>query len=137
MIYSQVDVDFLETKYIRYTTSIFATKNSWDARQTMYEMDRQGKYSLQFEEDSAFEESYYELGINSLYTSPKMGFYEQYLNWRMPTDALIAGFATVITTGCIVFHTRSILLTFLGLVQIILAIPVSYFFYYFICRIPL
>eukprot|EP00584_Thalassiosira_punctigera_P012696 CAMPEP_0172573132 /NCGR_PEP_ID=MMETSP1067-20121228/136035_1 /TAXON_ID=265564 ORGANISM="Thalassiosira punctigera, Strain Tpunct2005C2" /NCGR_SAMPLE_ID=MMETSP1067 /ASSEMBLY_ACC=CAM_ASM_000444 /LENGTH=1496 /DNA_ID=CAMNT_0013365729 /DNA_START=147 /DNA_END=4637 /DNA_ORIENTATION=- len=131
-----VDNEFLLTGVVKYTSSIYATKNDDDSVLAMYELDRAGKFPTSGQEDSQFEGVYYELTINSLYTTPELGFYEHFLNYILPWEVVLSTGALTITTGCILFHTRSPFLTLLGLMQIMFALPWAYFVYYFILRLP-
>ena len=129
-----VDKDFLQTDIVRFTSSIFATKNDKKSIQAMYNAEHSGQLlSASHPQDSSFEGVYFEVGVNSLYSTGKQGFYELYLNEILPKEALISFFAVVVTTLCILFHTRSLFLTLMGLLQIVLALPWAYFVYRFIC----
>ena len=129
-----VDKDFLQTDIVRFTSSIFATKNDKKSIQAMYNAETSGQLlSASRPQDSSFEGVYFEVGVNSLYSTPKLGFYELYLNEILPKEALISVLAVIVTSLCILFHTRSLFLTLLGLLQIVLALPWAYFVYRFIC----
>ena len=128
-----VDKDFLQTDIVRFTSSIFATKNDKKSIQAMYKAETSGQLSASRPQDSSFEGVYFEVGVNSLYSTGKQGFYELYLNEILPKEALISVLAVIVTSLCILFHTRSLFLTLLGLLQIVLALPWAYFVYRFIC----
>lgn len=129
----QVDNEFLQTGLVKYTSSIYATRSNATSVASMYDADSSDKFYTSFKDDnSPFEQEVYEVGVNSLYSTGKAGFYELYLNTILPKEAAISVAATVITSLCILIHTRSPFLTFLGLMQIILALPWAYFVYYFI-----
>lgn len=51
------------------------------------------------------------------------------------SDTALAFFAGVVTTLAMVVHTKSLWLTFAGLIQILVSFPLSYFFYRFAFRI--
>lgn len=68
-----------------------------------------------------------------MYSTGEEGFYEMYLNDLLPKEAAIALAAVLVTSLCILMHTKSPFLTLLGLMQITLALPVAYSIYYFIC----
>lgn len=133
----QVDDQFLLTGKVRYTSSIYATKSDADSAQRMFDLDQAGRFPSSGREGSPFEQVYYELTVNSMYTTIKVGFYERSINMLFPMDVAISTAALVITSSCILFHTRSPFITLLGLSQIMFAIPVAYFVYYWFCGFPL
>lgn len=128
-----VDKDFLQTDIVRFTSSIFATKNDKKSIKAMYNAETSDQFSASRPQVSSFEGVYFEVGVNSLYSTGKQGFYELYLNEILPKEALISVLAVIVTSLCILFHTRSLFLTLLGLLQIVLALPWAYFVYRFIC----
>ena len=139
-----VDNEFLLTGIVQYTTSIYATKADEKSVDKLYELDKSNRLvGVPSEEKddvnfpSYFQHAYHEVAINSLYTTPKQGFYERYLLSLVPRDAAVSIGSLIVTTGCILFHTKSPFLTLMGLFQIIFALPVAYFMYYFVCGLPL
>ena len=130
-----VDKDFLQTDLVRFTSSIYATKSDTSSVKSMYAADRAGQFLVSCEKESSFGGGYIELGVNSLYSTGRQGFYELYLNEILPNEAAISVAAVIVTSLCVLFHTKSPFLTLLGLMQIVLALPVAYFVYYFICRL--
>lgn len=141
MTASLVDAQFIETGRVKYTTSIFATKNDPASIKSMYYGDKANQFrsppSLNLNERSSFEDELYEVGMNSLYLTPKQGFYELYMNERLPLDVAIGAVSLAIAAICVLIHTSSPFLTLIGLVQILFTLPVGYFVYYFICRVIL
>ncbi len=136
----QVDRQFLLTGIVKYTSSIFATKRDDATIRTLFEMDRSNLFpspDRTTEGSSAFEDGLYEVGVNALYATGRLGFYELYLREALPGDVAISLASMVVTVLCIMFHTRSPFLTLLGLAQIIFALPLAYFVYYFVCGLPL
>lgn len=131
-----VDDKFLLTGIVRYTTSIYATKADETSVSKLYDLDQSNRL-VGVPSDKYFEHAYHEVSINSLYTTPKQGFYERYLLSLVPRDAAVSIGSLIVTTGCILFHTKSPFLTLMGLFQIVLALPVAYFMYYFVCGLPL
>ena len=128
-----MDSEFLQTGLVKYTSSIYATRSNATLVASMYDADSSDKfYTFSQDDNSPFEQEVYEVGVNSLYSTGKAGFYELYLNEILPKEAAISIAATVITSLCILIHTRSPFLTLLGLMQIILALPWAYSVYYFI-----
>ncbi|KAL7545432.1 hypothetical protein ACHAWF_008778 [Thalassiosira exigua] len=127
-----VDSEFVNTGLVKYTSSIYATKGDKSTVKREYETDSSGIF-LNDREDSLFQGEFYEVAFNSMYSTGKQGFYEHYLNEILPKEAAIAIASTVATTLCILLHTKSPWLTLIGLLQIILALPWAYFFYYFVC----
>ena len=131
-----VDDDFLLTGIVQYTTSIYATKADKQSVDKLYDLDQSNRL-VGVASDEYFQHAYHEVAINSLYTTSKQGFYERYLLSLVPRDAAVSIGSLIVTTGCILFHTKSPFLTLMGLFQIVLALPVAYFMYYFVCGLPL
>lgn len=131
-----VDDEFLLTGIVRYTTSIYVTKADETSVSKLYDLDQSNRL-VGVPSDKYFEHAYHEVAINSLYTTSKQGFYERYLLSLVPRDAAVSIGGLIVTTGCILFHTKSPFLTLMGLFQIVLALPVAYFMYYFVCGLPL
>jgi hypothetical protein len=141
MTASLVDDQFLDTGRVTYTSSIFATKNNPASVKLMYNAEK-GKLlqnPLKSEEysSSSFEDNFFDVGINTLYATSKQGFYEMYLEGRLPVDVAILGASLIVTVVCVLIHTRSPFLTIMGVLQILLTLPLGYFVYYFICGVTL
>ena len=141
MTASLVDDQFLATGRVTYTSSIFATKNDPASVKLMYNAEK-GKLlqnPLKSEEysSSSFEDNFFDVGINTLYATPKQGFYEMYMEGRLPVDVAILGASLIVTVVCVLIHTRSPFLTIMGVLQILLTLPLGYFVYYFICGVTL
>lgn len=116
---------------IRYTSSIYATKNDEASIKAMYRADQSNQFHTGSSESSILQ-GLYEAGINSIYATPKQSFYELYLEEILPKDLGLAIGSVIATAICILIHTRSPFLTLMGLAQIVLAFPLSYFVYYFV-----
>jgi len=138
MTASLVDDQFVETGRVQYTSSIFATKNDPSSVKAMYLADKENRFrSSPIGKYSLFEQELHDVGMNTLYATAEQGFYEIYLNERLPIDVAISAASLVIAGLCVLVHTASPFLTILGLVQILLALPMGYFVYYFVCGITL
>lgn len=125
-----VDTQFIKTGQVRVTSSIYATKDDDESASLMFEAFSS---TIDEKDTSSFQAGLYELGVNSLYTTSKFGFYELYIFETLPKELRISIAALIMTSLCILLVTRSPFLTLLGIVQIIMALPVAYFIYYFIC----
>ena len=91
----------------------------------------------QYSSSSSFEDNVFDVGMNTLYATSKQGFYEMYMEGRLPVDVAILGASLIVTVVCVLIHTRSPFLTIMGVLQIILTLPLGYFVYYFICGVTL
>lgn len=142
MTASLVDDQFLDTGRVTYTSSIFATKNDPTSVKLMYNAEKEQilQTTLKSEEYSSlssFEDNFFDVGINTLYATSKQGFYEMYLEGRLPVDVAILGASLIVTVVCVLIHTRSLFLTIMGVLQILLTLPLGYFVYYFVCGVTL
>ncbi len=143
MTASLVDDQFLDTGRVMYTSSIFATKNDPASVKSMYNAEKGQllETPLNNEEytstSSLFEDNLFDVGMNSVYATSKQGFYEMYLEERLPVDVAIGVASLIVTVVCVLIHTRSPFLTIMGVLQILLTLPLGYFVYYFICGLTL
>lgn len=133
----QVDDEFLGSGRVMYTSSIYATRGDPDSVRALYDLDAAGRFPSSGGEDSPFVGVRYEASFNSLYSTDGVGFYEHRMNTVLPWDMVISNAALMVTTLCILSHTKSPFVTLVGLAQILLALPVAWFIYYFILRFPL
>jgi hypothetical protein len=112
-----VQDDFGETELVIYTSSIFATDETHVDE--MYEkVDSFDKGSDSIE--GAYDTQYEDFSI--IFT-----------DYAVARDMALAMGSAVITFLAILIHTRSPLLTGIGLLQIVLSFPLSFFVYTFIC----
>jgi len=116
---SIVDEFFDTTERISYTSSIYATYDSEQAIQDMYDLvdeyDR-GTKNLQGAYDTQLEDF-----VNIL------------MDKAVNSDMVLSVGSAFITAMAILIHTRSPFITVIGLVEIILAFPLAYFTYRIIC----
>jgi hypothetical protein len=138
MAASLVDDQFVETGRVQYTSSIFATKNDPSSVKAMYLADKENRFQAsQHEKYSLFEQELRDVGMNSLYATSMQGFYEIYMYEKMPKDVAISAASLMIAVLCVLVHTKSLFVTIFGLLQILLAVPIGYFVYYFVCGFTL
>lgn len=111
--------NFDETVLISYTSSIFATsdENVDDLYSTIESFDR-GSNNIVGAYDTQYED------FNMIFTDSSVG-----------RDMALAMGSAAITTLAMVVHTRSLFITFIGLIQVILSFPLSYFVYTFLCQL--
>lgn len=77
-------------------------------------------------------EGVYDVGLSSIYSTNRKGFYYIYLEYAIYIDLALAVGSAVATFLCILIHTKSVLLTIVAIMQIMLAFPMAYFFYRFV-----
>eukprot|EP00985_Skeletonema_marinoi_P019404 scaffold11118_cov229-Skeletonema_marinoi.AAC.4 len=140
MTASLVDDLFLDTGRVKYTSSIFATKNDYASVKLMYNAEKgqllqKPLKNEEYSSSSSFEDNLFDVGMNTLYTTAKQGFYEMYLEGSLPADAAIFSASLIVAVVCVLIHTRSPFLTIMGALQILLTLPLGYFVYYFICGV--
>lgn len=125
-----VDQAFVDSGVLRYSTSIYATKKDSDSIQRMYEFELSNMLSLDRNLDgqNAIQSSY-EVGIDPLYFLQDGGFYLRRLYTAIDSEYLLFAVALAACFLCILVHTRSALITFFGILQIALAIPISWIIY--------
>jgi hypothetical protein len=108
--------NFDETALISYTSSIFATSDEHiDDLYTAIDSFDRGSNNIVGAYDTQFED------FNQIFTDSSVG-----------RDMALAMGSAVITTLAMIVHTRSLFITFIGLSQVILSFPLSYFVYTFI-----
>ncbi len=137
MAASLVDDQFVETGRVQYTTSIFATKNDAASIKSMYYLEKANLFQAYEDKISSFEDEVHDVGMNTLYLTPKQGFYELFLDENVSSDVAKSAGGLLVAAICVLIHTSSPFLTILGLVQILLTLPVGYFVFYFICGVNL
>jgi len=116
-----VDDDFgPDNKIVRYTSSYFPTE----------QQDIDAMYDIV----DTFDRSDGEL-IAGVYEANDEGFLQLFADAAVGMDMMLAMGSAVITFIAILIHTGSPWLTLMGMAQIILSFPLSYFVYYFIGQI--
>ena len=75
---------------------------------------------------------HYEVGFQPLYLTPDGGFYMRDIHQAKAMDTLLSVAACAVAALLIFWHTKSVYLTFFGLLQIILALPISWVLYRFV-----
>jgi len=110
-----VDKWFEQTGRVQYTSSLFVTNFSPDRL-----------YAVSDDFDRGTER------IEGAYDTQFQLFTEYFANEIVVRDTMLAIGGCIVTTTAMILHTRSPFLTFVGLFQIILAFPLSYFIYYFV-----
>jgi hypothetical protein len=113
-----VNYDFDETELASYTSSIFATLSDDGSLEDMYdetdELD-QGSGTIE--------------GVYDTQNQDFVGFHSTNALGR---DMALAMGSAIIVAIAIVIHTQSPFITLIGLLQIMLSFPLSYFVYYFV-----
>ena len=113
---SLVDEFFDLTERVQYTSSIFATTE--EMVDDMYELlDDFGKGGDE---------------IKGAYDTQNEDFINILADTAVSADMLLATGSALITTVAIIIHTRSLFLTLVGIVQIMLSFPLAFFAYKFI-----
>jgi len=114
-----VDAHFASSGTLSYTSSIFATKHKTDDIVKMYDLN--GKFG----KGSAST-------IEGKYDTQDQSFGEEFANASIGTDMILAMASGIITMVAIYIHTRSGLLTAVGIAQIVLSFPLAFFVYKFL-----
>jgi len=115
---SFVDGDFgADQNFVSYTSSVFLVKGLTDIGDTLYKL---------VDEYDRAEES--EL-VEGAYDTKWEHFSKAYAQPALNSDIILATGSAVITAVAILVHTRSIWITIIGLFQICLSFPLSYFVY--------
>ncbi len=128
MLASLVDVNFPISGKVEYTTAVYASKQDTDSVDELYELDKSGAFS---QEGDALT-GHYEVGFQPLYLNPDGGFYMRDIHQAKAADSLLSVAACVVAGLFILWHTKSVYLTLFGLLQIILALPISWVLYRFV-----
>jgi hypothetical protein len=111
-----VQTDFDTTLVTQYTSTIFATKSDDDTIDEMY-----AKYE-------SFDRGSGGL-ITAAYDTQYEDFANLYVDSSLGKDMALALGSAVVVSLAIMVHTRSPLITGVGLLQIVLSFPLSYFVY--------
>jgi hypothetical protein len=128
IVASLVDVNFPTSGKVEYTAAIYASKQDTDSLDELYKLDKSGSFS---QEGDALT-GHYEVGFQPLYLNPDGGFYMRDIHRATAMDILLglaAGLASCVVAG---WHTKSVYLTLFGLLQIILALPITWVLYRFV-----
>ncbi len=111
-----VDLNFLETGVLLYTSSIFVTDSEKLAEiySLIGQFDRGGQ------------------SVAGAYDTQKQNFNLRFQNEVLKRDIALAFGSAVIVIAAIFVHTRSIFITFVGILQIGLCFPLAHFVYVFV-----
>lgn len=108
---------------VRYTSSIFPTVYSGKSVKDVF--------ALRDELDRAESSQY----IRGSFDTSGEDFGKLVTDTLLISDVKLVAVSLVVTTFAILFHTRSLWLTAIGLMQIILSFPMAYFFYSIVLRL--
>jgi hypothetical protein len=111
---SLVDESFDTTLLSKYTSSIFPTRGQ-DVDELYEEVDQMDRGSGKI--------------VQGAYDTQYEDFVNLYLDISLTRDMALAMGSAIVVAIAIVLHTRSPFITLIGLVQIILSFPLSYFVY--------
>ncbi len=128
IVASLVDVNFPISGKVEYTAAIYASKQDTDSLDELYKLDTSGTFSQEGDALTGF----YEVGFQPLYLNPDGGFYMRDIHRAIAMDVLLSVAACAVAGLLILWHTKSVYLTFFGLLQIILALPISWVLYRFV-----
>lgn len=113
-----VDVGYATSGHVALTSTVFLTKDTKDGGEADLLYDYVGQYD---HGNTAT--------IEGAYDTQDEHFVKAYINEALASDMILALASVVITMSAIVIHTRSFFLTGVGLLQIGLSFPLSYFIY--------
>ena len=127
MVASLVDVKFPGNGRVEYTSSIYASKQDTASLDELYRLDQSGAFA----QDGVALTGVYEVGVQPLWQTPDGGFYSRNFLSSMTIDLALAAAGCIAAGSFIFWHTKSLYLTLFGLLQITLALPISWVFYRF------
>ncbi|KAL7542061.1 hypothetical protein ACHAWF_007089 [Thalassiosira exigua] len=112
-------------KRVRYSSSIYATKRANDVVEAMYDANQ---------DDDAYDRGGRGGGAEAVYDTIDEDFSDLYADAIVGRDMTLAVGSAGVTVFAMLLHTRSPFLTFIfmGLLQILLSFPLSYFVYHFL-----
>ena len=128
MVASLVDINFPTSGKVEYTAAIYASKQDTDSVDELYELDKSGAFSQEGDALTGF----YEVGIQPFYQTSDGGFLKRDFSGAVTVDSALALAACGMAGLFIFWHTKSLYLTLFGLLQIILALPISWLLYRFV-----
>jgi hypothetical protein len=128
MVASLVDVNFPLSGKVEYTTAVYASKQDTDSLDELYTLDK----SSVFSQEDVVLRGLYEVGIQPLYQNPDGGLYMRSFKDAIGMDVLLSVAACAVAGLLILWHTKSLYLTLFGLLQIVLALPISWLLYRFV-----
>ena len=128
MVESLVDVNFPLSGKVEYTAAIYASKQDTDSLDELYKLDKSGAFSQEGDALTGL----YEVGIQPLYHTSDGGFLKRDFASAVNVDSALAAAACGMAGLFIFWHTKSLYLTLFGLLQIILALPISWLLYRFV-----
>jgi len=128
MVASLVDVNFPLSGKVEYTTAVYASKQDSDSLDELYTLDK----SSAFSQEDVVLRGLYEVGIQPFYQNPDGGLYMRSFEDALGIDVLLSVAACAVAGLLILWHTKSLYLTLFGLLQIVLALPISWLLYRFV-----
>ena len=128
MVASLVDFEFPSTGNVKHSSAVYATKHDSESLDQMYQLDK----SNSFAQDCSALTGLYEVGFQSFFTHEDGGFLLREVNQKLIFDSALSAVALVLSGLLILWHTKSPFLTLLGLLQISLALPITWLLYTFV-----
>ena len=128
MVASLVDVKFARSGRVEYTSSIYASKQDTASLDELYKLDKSGAFAQEGDALTGL----YEVGIQPLWNSSDGGFYMRDFLKGFGLDVALAAAGCIAAGSFIFWHTKSLYLTLFGLLQITLALPISWVLYRFV-----
>jgi len=128
MVASLVDINFSYSSKVEYTAAIYASKQDTESVDELYELDKSGAFSQEGDALTGL----YEVGIQPFYHTSDGGFLKRDFASAVDVDSAFAAAACGMAGLFIFWHTKSLYLTLFGLLQIILALPISWLLYRFV-----
>ena len=127
MAASLVDIEFPESGKVEYTSAVYASKQDTDSLDELYKLDKSNAFSQEGDALTGF----YEVGFQPLWQHPDGGFYMRDFLGALTRDVTLASIGCTVSGVIIFWHTKSLYLTLFGLLQILLALPISWVLYRF------
>ena len=128
MVASLVHINFPKSGKVEYTAAIYASKQDTDSVDELYELDKSGAFS----QEGVALAGFYEVGIQPFWQTSDGGFLKRDFSSAVNVDSALAAAACGMAGLFIFWHTKSLYLTLFGLLQIILALPISWLLYRFV-----
>lgn len=114
IVASLVDVNFPTSGKVEYTAAIYASKQDTDSLDELYKLDTSGAFSQEGDALTGF----YEVGFQPLYLNPDGGFYMRDIHRAKAMDTLLSVAACVVAGLFILWHTKSVYLTFCAMERV-------------------
>jgi Patched family len=110
---------------LEYTSSVFATFSRSVDIDVLYEIE--GQFSRGTQESDG--------SLVGVYDTQNESFNNLLIDESLGSDMILALASAVVTFLAMVVHTRSLFLSVVGLVQVILSFPLAFFFYTFVAQL--